>query len=86
MAKHHTKAACVDSEGLTRRNLTRWRWSNAIEHITRTAPQWEPLALIECGGTLVRHRQTGRLAEHRNDRLVSVNERKAEAALEQLSS
>lgn len=60
-------------------NLARWRWSQAQK--TLAATDWEPLALISCGGTLARHRRTGRLVEHLGDRIVSINERKALAAM-----
>lgn len=61
--------------------LARWRWANAVEDIGRRSPQWQPVALIHLGGTLVRNRQTGVLAEHLCNRIVSVNQRKADAAI-----
>ena len=62
-------------------SLTRWRWNNAVEDIGRQSPQWQPVALIYLGGTLVRNRKTGVLAEHLYNRIVSVNQRKAESAI-----
>ena len=64
-------------------NLARWRWANACKDLAST--EWEPVGLISCGGTLVRHRQTGRLVEHFRTRIASVNERKAKAALAALN-
>jgi hypothetical protein len=63
-------------------NLTRWRWKNAVEHIENTAHGWEPVGLIETGGILVRHRTTGNLAEYAQNHIMSVNQRKAQAALD----
>lgn len=66
-------------------NLARMKWSNLTAMLERH-PGWEPLAVISCGGLLVRHRETQRLAEFVGDRIMSVPERKALAALDELAS
>lgn len=72
------RIALLPRDGST---LARWRWAEAVANLAARSPTWEPLALISCGGTLVRHRTTGRLMEHHGTHLAAVHERKALTAL-----
>lgn len=59
--------------------LAKLRMDQATKRLAST--NWQPLAAISCGGVLVRHAVTGRLAEHFGTHLGHVNEGKASAAL-----
>lgn len=67
-------------------SYARYRWTEAQRALDGT--QWEAVALIYCGGTLVRHRQTGLLAEYFgiSQPLASVHQRKAQAALAEMEA
>lgn len=59
--------------------LNKWRWRYMVAEIDRHEG-WQPEALIE-DGCLIRNKMTRRLRIYRDGRILSVDERKAEAAL-----
>ena len=65
-------------------SLAKLRMDQATKRLAST--DWQPLAAISCGGVLVRHSVTGRLAEHFGTHIGSVNERKAKAALAEVGA
>lgn len=65
-------------------SLAKLRMDQATKRLAST--NWQPLAAISCGGVLVRHAVTGRLAEHFGTHLGHVNTRNAESVLAEVQA